>query len=121
METNEERKNNGEDGDEEKPSAMIHERNGKYDVFVTVPVACLPDRKRPPTEVGGKPRGKHKKAKGTRETEEEADVRVVITACDFFNLAKPKCFIQNSSQRACQPNISHTISKISRIDRTQPP
>ena len=79
METNEERKNNGEDGDEEKPSAMIHERNGKYDVFVTVPVACLPDRKRPPTEVGGKPRGKHKKAKGTRETEEEADVRVVMS------------------------------------------
>ena len=62
METKEADKNNG-DGDQGKPRATIHERNGKYDVFVTVPVACLPDRKRPPTEVGGKAYGKHKKAK----------------------------------------------------------
>ena len=78
METKEADKNNG-DGDQGKPRATIHERNGKYDVFVTVPVACLPDRKRPPTEVGGKAYGKHKKAKGTGETEEEADVRVVMS------------------------------------------
>ena len=69
METNKADNNNGQDEDQEKPRATIHERNGKYDVFVTAPVACLPDRKRPPTEVGGKARRKHKKAKGTRETE----------------------------------------------------
>ena len=88
METNKADNNNGQDEDQEKPRATIHEHNGKYDVFVTLPVACLPDRKHPPTELGGKARGKHKKAKGTRKVEEEVDFTVVMSGTQSNRAAR---------------------------------
>ena len=55
METNQEDKNNGQDGDQGKPRATVHERNGKYEVDLTVPLPLsLTSRKRLPSKGGGK-------------------------------------------------------------------